>query len=336
MRIARVGFIGLGNMGGPMCAHLVRAGFAVRAFDIDERALGRATAAGAARASSATDAAAGADALVTMLPGPPQVEEVLLGGGRAAPGGATADGALAALPAGAALIEMSTSSAALGERLRAAAAQRGVEMLDAPVAGQAAGAQAGTLSIYVGGERALLERCRPLLEAMGERERIFHVGGPGCGYVVKLLLNLLWFVHAVAAGEALVVGVRAGVSLEALHAALTGSPANSHLLERDLLPLLRAGDYDEAFPMRLVTKDLALAIELAREAGVPVELSALVEQIHRRARARFGDAAGELSAVALYEELAGMRLRFGEQPGRGEEQPQGPKEGALGPEARSG
>jgi 3-hydroxyisobutyrate dehydrogenase len=312
MKIARVGFVGLGNMGGPMCAHLLGADFKVRAFDVDERALARAAAAGAQAASSAADAAAGAEALVTMLPGPPQVEQVLLGEARAsAARGAESGGALAALPAGSVLIEMSTSSAALGERLRAAAAERGIGVLDAPVAGQAAGARAGTLSIYVGGERALLERCRPLLEAMGDRERIFHVGGPGCGYVVKLLLNLLWFAHAVAAAEALAVGVRAGVSVESLHAALIGSPANSHLLERDLLPVLQAGDYDEAFPLRLATKDLALAIELAREAGVPVELSALVEQIHRRARARFGEDAGELSAVRLYEELAAAPLRFG-------------------------
>jgi 3-hydroxyisobutyrate dehydrogenase len=149
-----------------------------------------------------------------------------------------------------------------------------------------------------------------LLEAMGNPERIFHVGPSGAGYTVKLMLNLTWFIQSVATAEVLTVGVRAGVSLDKLHAALVGSPANSVFLERDVLPVLEAGDYDEAFPMKLVTKDLGLAVDLARELGIPVELSALVEQIHRRARATYGDDAGEISAVRLYEDLAGVQLRL--------------------------
>lgn len=300
--IERVGFIGLGNMGGPMCGHLARAGFDVVAFDLDEQALARAVAAGARAARSPAQCAEGAQALVTMLPAPPQVQQVLLGDGDG--------GVIAAMGEGAIQIDMSTSSKELGDRIAASAAARGVEALDAPVAGQASGARAGTLSIYVGGDRAAFERCRPLFEAMGDPQRVFHVGGKGAGYAVKLLLNLLWFIHSVAVGEVLTVGVRAGVSLQALHEALVGSPANSNFLERDVLPVLREGDYDEAFPMRLVCKDLGLAIDLAREAGVAVECSALVEQIHRRARALYGDAAGEISAIRLYEELAGVRLRF--------------------------
>lgn len=302
--IQRVGFIGLGNMGGPMCQHLVRAGFEVIAFDLDAAALARAVAAGARAAGTPAQCAAGAQALITMLPAPPQVEEVLLGEG----------GVIEAMAAGTVQIDMSTSSKELGDRVAAAARQRGIAALDAPVAGQASGARAGTLSIYVGGEQAAFTRARPLFEAMGDPQRIFHVGDKGAGYAVKLLLNLLWFIHAVAVGEVLTVGVRAGVSLQALHDALVGSPANSNFLEHDVLPVLRAGDYDEAFPMRLVCKDLGLAIDLAREVGVPVECSALVEQIHRRARARYGDGAGEISAIRLYEELAGTSLRLGGDP----------------------
>jgi 3-hydroxyisobutyrate dehydrogenase len=185
-----------------------------------------------------------------------------------------------------------------------------VEVLDAPVAGQSVGAEAGTLSIYVGGSEEAFERGRPLLEAMGNPRRIFHVGDNGAGYTVKLLLNLLWFIQSVATGEVLSTGVRAGVSLEKLYEALVGSPANTNFLEHDVRSVLDAGDYDEAFPMRLVTKDLGLAVDLAREVGVPVELAALVEQIHRRARIRFGDQAGEISAIRLYEELAGVELRL--------------------------
>jgi 3-hydroxyisobutyrate dehydrogenase len=298
--VTRVGFIGLGNMGGPMCGHLVRAGFSVTAFDVNDGALERVAGAGAGAAGSVAECAGGAEVLITMLPAPPQVEAVLLGEG----------GAIAALEPGSLAIDMSTSSIVVGARVVRAAQERGIEVLDAPVAGQSIGAQAGTLAIYVGGSEDSFARARPLFEAMGDPGRIFHLGGNGAGYTVKLLLNLMWFIESVAVGEVLTVGVRAGVPLDRLHAALVGSPANSVFLERDVRMVLDDGEYDEAFPMRLVTKDLGLAVDLAREVGVPVELSALVEQIHRRARAAYGDAAGEISAVRLYEDLAGVSLRL--------------------------
>jgi 3-hydroxyisobutyrate dehydrogenase len=300
--IQRVGFVGLGNMGGPMCSHLARAGFDVTAFDLSSDALDRVVADGARRAANAAECARGAQALITMLPAPPQVEQVWLGSGEGGP--------IAALEPGSLAIDMSTSSTAVGARVVQAAQERGIEVLDAPVAGQSIGAQAGTLAIYVGGSEEAFARARPLFEAMGDPARIFHLGGNGAGYTVKLLLNLLWFIESVAVGEVLTIGARAGVSLDRLHAALVGSPANSVFLERDVRMVLDDGDYDEAFPMRLVTKDLGLAVDLAREVGVPVELSALVEQIHRRARAAYGDAAGEISAVRLYEDAAGIQLRL--------------------------
>jgi 3-hydroxyisobutyrate dehydrogenase len=301
--IERVGFIGLGNMGGPMCRHLVKGGFDVTAFDLSSDALDRVVAAGARAAGSAMDCASGADALITMLPAPPHVESVLLGS-------SGSDGVIGGLAPGAVAIDMSTSSVAVGARVVAAARERGVDVLDAPVAGQSIGAKAGTLAIYVGGDEGVFLRARPLFDAMGDPERIFHLGGNGAGYTVKLLLNLLWFMESVAVSEVLTVGVRAGVALEKLHAALVGSPANSVFLERDVRMVLDEGDYDEAFPMRLVTKDLGLAVDLAREVGVPAELTALVEQIHRRVRNLYGDDAGEISTVRLYEDLAGLQLRL--------------------------
>ena len=297
----RVGFIGLGNMGGPMCGHLVAAGYEMTVFDVNPDAVARSVDAGARAARSVADCARGAEALITMLPAPPQVGEVWLGDG----------GALAALDPGSIAIDMSTSSTAVGARVVREAGSRGIEVLDAPVAGQSIGARAGTLAIYVGGGDPAFERARELFNVMGDRERVFHVGPAGAGYTVKLLLNLLWFIQSVAVGEVLSVGVRAGVSLDRLHGALVGSPANSVFLERDVRMVLDDGDYDEAFPMRLVTKDLGLAVDHAREVGVPVELTALVEQIHRRARTLYGDDAGEISAVRLYEDVAGVRLRLG-------------------------
>jgi 3-hydroxyisobutyrate dehydrogenase len=298
--MTRVAFVGLGHMGGHMCRHVVQAGFDVTAYDLSPKAVDRAAAGGAHAATSLTAAVRHAEILVTSLPGPPQVAEVLTGTG----------GAIAQLQAGALIIEMSTSSLEVGRRAQAAAQAQEVQLIDAPVAGQTIGAEAGTLAIYVGGEEPAVARARPVLEAIGDPQRIFHLGPAGSGYAVKLLLNLLWFIQSVATGEALTIGLRAGVPLDKLHAALVGSPANSVFLERDVLPLLQGGDYDEGFTMKLVTKDLGLAVDLARDVGVPAELSALVEQIHRRARAVYGDEAGEMSAIRLYEDLARTDLRW--------------------------
>ena len=302
--MTRIGFVGLGNMGGPMCAHLVRAGHEVTAFDIDSAALDRLHAKGARAARSAAECAREAEVLITMLPAPPHVEQVLLGDG----------GVIAALSPGAVAIDMSTSSPAVGQVVVASASARGIDFLDAPVAGRTIGARGGTLAIYVGGDAAVFDRARPLLEVMGDPQRVFHVGPHGAGYTVKLLLNLSWFIQSVATGEILTVGMRAGVELDKLYEALVGSPANSNFLERDVRAVLDDGDYDEAFPMRMVTKDLRLAVELARDVGMPVELTALVEQVHRRAQRHYGDDAGEMSAVRLYEDLAGVSLRMSGRP----------------------
>ena len=298
--VTRVAFIGLGHMGGHMCRNVITAGFTVAAYDLDAEALARAAADGARPAESVADCVRDAQVLVTSLPGPPQVEAVLCG----------PDGAIAAMAPGSLVVDMSTSSLEVGRRARGAAAAAGMQFVDAPVAGQTIRAEAGTLSIYAGGEPEAFARALPVLEAMGDPQRIFLLGPGGSGYAVKLVLNLTWFIHAVATAEALTIGVKAGVDLSRLHTALVASPANSGFLERDVLPLLERGDYDEGFAMKLVTKDLGLAVDLARDVGVAVELSALVEQIHRRARAAYGDEAGEMSAVRLYEDLAGVELRW--------------------------
>jgi 3-hydroxyisobutyrate dehydrogenase len=287
-------------MGGPMSRRLAEAGLELTVFDLDAGRAAPALERGARLATSAAAAASEAAVLITMLPTPSAVEEVMLGRG----------GALEALPAGALWIDMSTSSPAVADRVRARGRARGIRVLDAPVAGMSTGADAGTLEIFVGGDAADVEIARPVLEHLGDPERILHVGGHGSGYAVKLLLNLLWFDQLVAIAEVLTIGVRAGVDLEVLHRALVEGPASSLLLARDLLPLLREGEYEEGFSMALATKDLRLATDLARSAGVPAELSAVVEQLFLRARAVFGDEAGEMTPVRLYEETAGVRLRL--------------------------
>jgi 3-hydroxyisobutyrate dehydrogenase len=258
-------------------------------------------AAGALWADSPREAGADRDAVITMLPGPTQVEEVLLGPG----------GLLAGLAAGATWIDMSTSVPAVADKVRAAAGP-GHPVLDAPVAGGITGARDGTLQIFAGGATEDYLRMRPLLEVMGDSERIMHVGPHGAGYTVKLMLNLLWFASVTLTAEALTIGVRAGVDVATLRRSLLTSAAASHFLEHDVLSVLERGDFDDSFALALACKDLGLAVDLARQTGVPAEMSALVEQIYRRARAQYGDQGGQMLPMKLIEDLTGTPLRLSE------------------------
>lgn len=296
----RVAFIGLGHMGEPMSRRVLAAGHDLVVHDLRTEAAAFLLAGGAVWAASPREAGAGADVAITMLPAPPQVEQVLLG----------PDGLLDGLPSGAVWVDMSTSVPAVADRVRVLAGPRGVAVVDAPVSGGVTGAANGTLQIFAGGTEADVARVRPLLELMGDPERILHAGPHGAGYTVKLMLNLLWFAHVVITAEVLTVGVRAGVDLGTLRRSLLSSAAASHFLDRDVLSVLDRGDFDESFAIALACKDLGLAVDLARHTGVPVEVSAMVEQIYRRARAQYGDTGGQMLPMKLLEDLTGTRLRL--------------------------
>ncbi|MEO5834715.1 MAG: NAD(P)-dependent oxidoreductase [Nakamurella sp.] len=295
----RVGFIGLGNMGSGMTRNLQRDGFDLVVTDLRRESAQALLDGGARWADTPADVAAGTDLVITMLPTPRHVDEVVNG----------EHGILAGIADGGTWIDMSTSVPEVAESVRRRHGSRGLHILDAPVSGMAVGAAGGTLQIFVGGDSADVERVRPVLEAMGDPDRILHVGGAGAGYAVKLMINQLWFSHLVATAEVLAIGVQAGVDLAVLRSALVASPANSNFVQNDVLSILEHGDYDEGFAVALACKDLGLSIDLARSVGVPAELSALVEQIYRRARASYGDRAGEMTPVRLYEELIGRDLR---------------------------
>jgi 3-hydroxyisobutyrate dehydrogenase len=296
---ARIGFIGLGNMGSGMTRNLQAAGFQLVVNDVRRESAAELLANGAEWAESAAAVAAGSDVVITMLPTPKHVEAVAM-----APGGI-----LDGLADGGTWVDMSTSVPEVANRVREAGAARGIRVLDAPVSGMSAGAANGMLQIFIGGEAADIERLRPVFEAMGDPERILHVGGHGAGYAVKLMINQLWFSHLVATAEVLSTGVKAGVDLEVLRQALIASPANSNFVQNDVLSILNHGDYDEGFAIALACKDLGLSVDLARSVGVPVELSSLVEQLYRRAKALYGDKAGEMTPVKLYEDAIGVQLR---------------------------
>lgn len=294
-----VGFIGLGNMGSGMTRNLQAAGFPLVVTDLRRESAAELIDRGARWADTPRDVASSSDLVITMLPTPKHVEAVATG----------PDGLVAGLAAGGTWIDMSTSVPDVLDAVRAATTGRDLHLLDAPVSGMSVGAANGMLQIFVGGATEDVERLRPVFEAMGDPERILHVGGPGAGYAVKLMINQLWFSHLVATAEVLSVGVAAGVDLGVLRDALIASPANSTFVSRDVLSILDHGDYDEGFAIALACKDLGLSVDLARSVGMPVELSSLVEQIFRRARASYGDRAGEMTPVRLYEDLLGRDLR---------------------------
>ena len=290
--------MGVGRMGMPVCAALAGAGHEVFATDERRGLKASVQTCGAVWRDSPALAAAAVDVLITVLPGPNEVHTAMLG----------ADGALGALAAGATWIDMTSNSPTAVRPIRELAVTRGVGVLDAPVGGGIQAARERRLQLFVGGDASLLDRHRPLLEILTGPGRIAHVGGLGAGYTVKLLVNLLWFGQAVATAEALLLGKRAGIDLRVLQETLNGSAAASSFIGCDLQALFR-GDYLASFGLDGICQELATVTELARDHQVPFELSRLVSRIYQRALARYGPVDGELLAVALLEEQAGVDLR---------------------------
>jgi len=295
-----IGFIGLGNMGSGMTKNLQKNGFKLIVNDVRQEAAKTLIDNGARWANTAKEVAEQSDVVITMLPTPKHVDMVANG----------QSGILAGLSDSGWWIDMSTSVPEVTDRARQATADRKLHIVDAPVSGMSVGAQNGTLQIFVGSTTDEYSALRPVFEGMGDKERILHVGKHGAGYAVKLMINQLWFSHLVATVEVLAVGVRAGVELETLRQSLIASPANSNFLQNDVLSVLKHSDYDEGFAIALACKDLGLSVDLARSVGVPVELSSLVEQIYRRAKAQYGDLAGEMTPIKLYEDLIKQELRI--------------------------
>jgi 3-hydroxyisobutyrate dehydrogenase len=282
-----------------MCANLVAAGHTVTAGDARAELERAVMQCGAQWGATLAEVAAGADILITMLPGSGEVREVMAG-----------SGVLAAMPSTAVWVDMTSSSPAAIRELAAATRARGIGVLDAPVGGGVPAAQGGTLQVFAGGDAAVLDRCRPVLEALADPQRIIHVGGNGAGYTAKLLVNLLWFGQAVATAEALLLARRAGIDLDVLRQTLAASAASTAFVRDDLGALLD-GDYLTSFGLDRCCEELTAITDLARELRVPSQLTQVVEQTYQRALRRFGPVDGELLAVALMEEEAGLRLRHG-------------------------
>jgi 3-hydroxyisobutyrate dehydrogenase len=294
----RVAFVGLGTMGRPMAEHVGAAGHELTVHDL-RRPPADSPLARARWADTPAAAAAGAELILTSLPGPKEVEAVLLG----------PSGALEGAERGAVYADLSTSSVALIRRIHARAAERGVAVLDAPVSGGPRGAQNGTLQVMVGGDEATFERVRPVLAAIGER--VSHVGPIGSGTVAKLVHNLVSACAFQALAEGLTLGVKAGVSAEKLLEVLQGGAyGRGYTLEYRLPEVVFKEDFDTVrFALGLLRKDVGLATELAREVGVPMSVAAVVEQDLVQAIARGWAGRDSAAVFTLQEERAGVKVR---------------------------
>jgi 3-hydroxyisobutyrate dehydrogenase-like beta-hydroxyacid dehydrogenase len=252
----RVALVGIGLMGLPMGRNLLRAGFPLVVWNRTRAKAEPLVQAGAQLAANAAEAAANADVLITIVSDPPALEEVIWG-----------SGVLAALRPGSTLVDSSTVSPALARRIAAACAERGVDFLDAPVTGGTWGAEKGDLVYMVGGKAEVLERVKPVLEAMGKR--FFHLGPNGAGQTVKLSMNMLQALEVDALVEALALCTAAGVAAERFVDVLHSSMGRSPLLDVKT-PLILKDEYPASFPLRLMHKDLRLALELGREHATPL------------------------------------------------------------------
>lgn len=294
-----IGFIGLGTMGKPMARNLRKGGYRMTVYDLNPSAVADLVQDGATAASSPREIAAASDVVVTMLPDAPDVERVVLGD----------DGVAAGLRAGNVLIDMSTIDPGTTQRVGAILAERDVRMLDCPVGKTADHAVAGTLTLMVGGDAALLEEMRPILSCMGRD--FFHCGALGMGQAMKLSNNLLASIIGSACCEVLVAGVKAGLKLELMLDVMRTTMAWNNQLAINMPKKAFVGDFDPGFMVKLAQKDVRLGLALARQSGVEPHIGdAAYSALEAASSAGFAEK-DTAALLLLQERKAGTTVRLG-------------------------
>jgi len=295
----KLGFIGLGNMGKGMALNLVKAGYPLIVHDIRPEPVRELVKAGARAASSAREVAANSEIVITMVTSSPHVEQTMFG----------PDGVLAGLKKGGIIIDMSTIDPLVTRKVAAAAAEKGIGMLDAPVSGAPPKAADGTLSIMVGGSKELFEQCQPILKVMGEK--IIHAGNVGMGEVVKLANNLAAVIAGIGVFEGFLFGVRLGADPRVLYDVMSASSGNSWVLQTrvpypNVIPQSPANeDFAPGFTADLMAKDLGLILSAAEAVKIPLLAGSLTRQLIEAARAA-GYGSKDWSVVAkIIQRLAG-------------------------------
>jgi 3-hydroxyisobutyrate dehydrogenase-like beta-hydroxyacid dehydrogenase len=281
---AKIGLIGLGLMGRPMGLNLLKAGHPLTVWNRTASRADELVAAGATLAKSPREAAAGADVLITMVSDPPALEEVLWGSkaNRGDAGVSQGDAALPALKSGSIYIDSSTVSPDLARKIAAACAGKGVRFLDAPVTGGDWGAKKGELVFMIGGEAETLKAVEPILGVMGKRW--FLLGPNGAGQTIKLAMNSILALQVEALAEALALVTAAGLKGEGLIEVMQSSMARSGVLDVKAPNLLK-GEYAPSFPLRLMYKDISLALDLAKELGVTLPAASAARETYGRVKA---------------------------------------------------
>lgn len=294
--LRNIGFIGVGIMGQRMCKNLIKVGYPVSAYDLSPAALEVVAAMGATAAPDLPALARRADMVVSSLPNPAALLAVTGG----------PQGILAHLKPDTYICDTSTVDPGTARTVEGAARARNVHALDCPVSGGPGGAEAGTLTIMVGGEAADLEVVRPVLEAMGKK--IVHCGGPGAGQVAKLVNQALVGVHTVAVLEALLVARKLGLDLDTIVSILRSSSGGSWILENHLRIKALADNYEPGFALDLMSKDLNLFVHTATEAQAPTFMAATALQLYNAARAAGAGKLDQTIVARELERLSGARL----------------------------
>ncbi|HEY7747407.1 MAG TPA: NAD(P)-dependent oxidoreductase [Aestuariivirgaceae bacterium] len=289
----RYGYIGLGNLGGHLAASLLRNGFNVTVNDIDRKLADRHVKAGGKWADNPKALASQVDCTITCLPSPEVSEKVL-------------NEVLEGLNPGSTWIEMSTLGHEDIQRLAAIAANRGMRTLESPVTGGVHLAAQGKITVLVGGDKDLFEMHRPALQAMGGQ--LFHMGRLGSAAIIKVITNMLAFIHLVADGEALMLAKRGGLDLAQAWRAIKASSGTSFVHETEGQLILN-GSYDVAFTMDLALKDLGFAMNFGKEFGVPLDLASVTHETFVRGKATYGGSAQSTQVVKLLEDLLTTDLR---------------------------
>ena len=288
--------MGLGNLGFHLAHSLVRAGHEVTVTDLDRSVAEPLLAMGARWADTARGVAAASDVVFTCLPSPRAVDAVVTG----------PDGVLAGLRTGGTWIDNSTNDQSETIRLAELAIAQGVHVLEAPVTGGVHKAAAGEITVLVGGDEAVYESNAELLTAIGSP--VLYMGPLGSAAVIKVITNMLAFIHLVAAGEALMLAKRGGLDLAKSFEAILNSSGNSFVHETESQVILN-GSYNIGFTMDLACKDLGFAIQFGRDFGVPLDLAGQTMQTFVRARAQYGGDAWSSQVVKLLEDALGTDLR---------------------------
>ena len=295
----RVGFIGTGNIGTPIAANILKAGHSLVVHDIVREKADYLLELGAEWADSPSAVTSICDVTCTCLPGPTEMEQVTLGPG----------GILEGMRPGSTYIDHTTSSPLLAQRVHGVLKERGVGMLDAPVSGGVEGARIRDLLVMVGGDNDTFEKCKPLLEAIGER--VYDTGDIGAGCICKIMHNTAVFCTDMAMAECWTLAIKAGVAPEVIVDVFrNGALGRMSNLSMRLPDTLFRGDFDPRFALRIARKDLGLATDLARTFNVPMRLAELCEQEYMEAMGRGWEDRDSSIVLTLQEERAGVQVRL--------------------------